>query len=141
MKHFYRACIILAMGLFAAFSAQAAEFVTNSTGTVVYGTASALAIQKNTDSGNRVAVLYSSGWQYVADDAAWSKYAKLVAGVGARGVAVDSDPKGTVYVVAASNGVYCYSGASLINYPSRAQGETVAGDGCAYWTKVKALGQ
>jgi hypothetical protein len=113
------------------------ETVVNATGTIVYGTHTARIVKKDTSSGNRVAVRYTGGWQYVTDDAAWSKYGKLVAGMGARGLAVDNDPTGAVISVADSNGVYCFQGNTLVAWPDIAQGETVL-DACAFWVKVKA---
>jgi hypothetical protein len=134
------ASVFAVMACAFAVPAAAADFVTNATGTVVYGTHTARIIKKDTSTGNRVAVRYTGGWQYVQDDAAWSKYAKLVAGMGARGVAVDNDPAGTVVSVADSNGVYCYQGNTSVAYPDIAQAEVIY-DGCNFWTKVKALGQ
>lgn len=131
---------LAALACFAFTAASAADFVTNATGTVVYGAHSALAIKQDTSSGNRTMVLYSSGWQYVNDDAVWSKYAKLVASMGARGVAVDNDSTKAVYSIADSNGVYCQGGQSLVAYPNYGQMLAIA-DGCNYWAKVKALGQ
>lgn len=132
---------LAALACFAFTAASAADFVTNSTGTAVYGAHTALAVKQDTGSGgNRTMVLYSSGWQYMNDDAAWSKHAKFVAAGGSRFVAVDNDPAKTYIAVADSNGVYCYQGNTLVNFATRAVGETVY-DGCAYWAKVKALGQ
>lgn len=131
----FRACIGALLAAFA-MSAQAGEWVTNNTGTTVYGMRTALVIKKDTSSGNRVAVRYAGGWQYITDDAAWSKYAKAVAGMGARGLSVDGDALGTVVAVADSNGVYCYQGNTQVNWSNVAIAETVAG--CAFFDKVKA---
>jgi len=138
LKSIIRAFVGALLAVVAMSSAFAAlpDIVQNATGTVVYGAHQALAVKK--DLGNaRTAVLYQSGWQYVADDAAWSKYAKLVTAVGNRGLLVDNDPDGTVIVVSESNGVYCQSNQSLIAFPNYGQAYTIA-DGCNFWTKVKA---
>lgn len=122
----------------ASLAAQAAlpDVVVNTTGTVAYGTHQALVVKKDLG-GARTMVLYSSGWQYVADDASWTKYGKLVTAVGNRGLLVDNDPSGTVVVVSESNGVYCQSNQSLIAFPNYSQPYAIA-DGCNFWTKVKA---
>jgi len=137
-QSFFRACIV-ALAMFACAFAQAAlpELVVNTTGTVVYGTHPALIIKKDTSSGNRVMVRYPSGWQYVADDAAWTKYGKLVAGMGARGLAVDNDPLGTVYAVADSNGIYCQGNQTLISLNGIPLAESIP-DACGFWAKAKA---
>lgn len=133
----FAAFAIAAMAFGSVAQAALPEVVVNTTGTVVYGTHQALVVKKDLSTGTRSMVLYQSGWQYVNDDAAWSKYAKLVAGVGNRGLLVDNDPEGTVVVVANSNGVYCQSGQSLIAFPNYGSSYAIA-DSCNYWTKVKA---
>lgn len=131
---FFFGCAAIASGH---ANAALPELVVNSTGTVAYGTHQALAVKKDTSSGNRAAVLYQSGWQYVSDNATWTKYTKLVAGVGDRGLLVDNDPEATVIVVANSNGVYCQSNQSLIAFPNYGGSYTIS-DNCNFWTKVKA---
>ena len=132
--------LFLAFAVFAAMSAaQAAtpEAVVNATGTVVYGTGSALVVRKDTSSGNRVAVRYPSGVQYVADDGSWTKYGKIVAALGLRALSVDGDAFGTVINVAETNGLYCQSNQSTISFPNVAQAEVLA-DNCNFWVKAKA---
>lgn len=139
LKNLYRACIALAL-MACAFTAQAApETVVNATGTTVYGVHGIIGFSKNTDSGNRVAVQYSSGVQYVADNATWTKYAEFVTKCGASCVAVDGSPVGQSYNVASSNGVNCWSSGTILSWPNVAASVQLLGDGCAYWTKVKAL--
>lgn len=140
-KSLNRACI-LALAMFAfAFSAQAApETVVNATGTTAYGVHGIIGFAKNTDSGsNRVAVQYSSGVQYVADTATWTKHAEFAAKCGASCVAVDGSPTGQYYNVASSNGVNCWSSGTILSWPNVAASVQLLGDGCAYWAKVKAL--
>lgn len=135
LKSTLRACIGALLAVFA-ISAHAAmpEVVKNSTGTVAYGTHTANAIQKDTSSGNRTMVLYSSGWQYVADDASWTRYAALKAAIGARALVVANDPNGLVIAVANSNGIYCQSGGTQIAFPV---GQAIQlSDGCAYHQSV-----
>ena len=57
--------------------------VANSSGTIMFGTEKIISLEKDTASGNRVKARYSSagGTMYVADDAAWSRYAKLRSGL------------------------------------------------------------
>lgn len=119
-------------------NAQAAPTVAASNGNAVYGAAGALVIKKDTASGyNRIAVRYSSGWQYVADDAAWSKHARFVQLLGANAIPV-GDGDATHIVIAASNGIYCQSGNSVVAFPN-APAETVAG--CAFFQAAVAASQ
>jgi hypothetical protein len=114
--------------------------VVNATGTAVYSASPAVVMgfQKNTDSGNRTAVLYSSGWQYVADTATWSKHAEFVTKCGSACVAVDGSATGLHYNPTLSNGTVCWSTGTVIPFPERGAAEQVLGDSCAYWTKLKA---
>lgn len=111
--------------------------VVNAPGTVVFGISTALVVKKDTLSGNRVSIRYSGGWQYLIDDAAWTKYGKVVTALGTSGLAAN-DSVGTVINVAASNGVYCQSNQSTIAFSTVAQSE-VLNDGCAFWQALKAV--
>lgn len=112
--------------------------VTNSAGTTVYGTEQALSVEKDTSAGyNRVKVKYGSGFQYVGDDGAWSRYAALKAGL-TKAVDAPTSVTGLAYDVAKSNGVYCQSGSSLIAWPNVGMAETIA-DSCSFFNAVKAV--
>jgi hypothetical protein len=114
-------------------------YLVNATGTTTYGTSPAvvLGIERNTDSGNRTMVSYQSGTQYVTDDAAWSKYAKFVADCGAACVSVTGSNTGLTLNVSIGM-VNCWASGSIISWPNAGPARQLLGDGCAYWTKVKA---
>jgi hypothetical protein len=136
MKKFMMLAFSAVMAL-AAFSTWAADSVVNATGTVVYGAKAVLSIDKDTSSGNRVAVKYSSGVQYVIDDASWTKYGKFAAILGTNGV--QAPGTNLIVNVSASNGVYCQNSQSLIAWPL-GQMDTLS-DGCAFWQAAKAVSQ
>lgn len=109
--------------------------VNNATGTAVYGTEQALSIEKEAVT-NRVKVRYSSGIQYVADDAAWSRYAALKAGM-SKPVDAPASSTGLSYDIAKVNGISCMSGSSTVTWPNVGQPDTIA-DSCAFFTAAKA---
>lgn len=136
-KLFAALAVLCVFALTACGGAQAADFVANAPGTVVYGAGTLLSVEKNSDSGNRVAARYSSGIQYVADDGAWSKYGALVAAMGAKAVAVPGSATGKVVNISASNGVYCQNSNSVVAWPNVNVPDTIA-DGCQTWQAAKA---
>jgi len=111
--------------------------VTNSTGTAVFGTDQALSVEKDTSSGvNRVKVKYSSGYQYVNDDASWARYAKIVASFA---LPVAATPT-LIYDIAKVNTIACQGGQSLVAWPNVGMAETLA-DGCAFFNAAKGASQ
>ena len=126
---------IIAVAVLAiAASAQAAPAVVNSTGNVVYGTAQVLSIEKDSSAGfNRVKVKYASGYQFVNDDASWSRYAKIAANLKAP-VAASAT---MTYDIAQSNGITCQAGASVIAWPNVGMADSL-NDGCAFFNAAKA---
>jgi len=116
--------------------ASVPQSVVNATGTIVYGT-EAIQMVKKEAGGTRTMIRYSGGWQYLPDDAAWSKYAKIVATLGDRALSVDGDPNGLVIVVAQANGIYCLTNQSVVSISGYNQPEYLA-DGCGFWAKAKA---
>jgi hypothetical protein len=104
---------------------------------IVWGTEQALSVEKDTSSGNRVKIKYSSGFQYAVDNAAWSVYAALKAGL-TKPVDVPSSITGLSYDIAKSNGIGCnLSNASTISWPNVSMGESVA-DNCGFRTAAQA---
>lgn len=111
--------------------------VVNANGTAVYGTEQAVSIEKDTSAGyNRTKVKYSSGVQYVNDDAAWSKFAKLQAGLS---IPVAASPS-LVYDIAKTNGITCANGNSVIAWPNIGLADSLA-DGCAFFNAAKSTAQ
>lgn len=108
--------------------------VVSATGTAVYGTGPVLSVEKDTNSGNRVKVKFANGFQYVADDAAWSKLAKITSGLAVPVAVGNAD--GTVYDISKSV-VTCQAGSTWVSWTSVAQADILA-DGCAYFSAVKA---
>jgi hypothetical protein len=107
--------------------------VTNESGNVVYGTAQALSVEKDTSAGfNRVKVKYSSGFQFVADDASWARYAKIVVSFG---MPVAATPT-LIYDTTKSNGISCQGGQSTIAWPNVGMAESL-NDGCAFFNAAK----
>jgi hypothetical protein len=119
-----------------AHASTAPSLVVNATGTVVYGTETVQMVKKDFST-QRTMIRYSGGWQYLPDDAAWSKYAKVVAALGNRALAVDGDPADLVVVVSLSSGIYCLTNQSVISISGYNQPEYLA-DGCNFWVKAKA---
>lgn len=115
--------------------------VSNVTGTVVYGTEQALSVEKDTSSGNRAKVRYSSGFQYVTDDAAWSRHAKIVSGF-VLPVVVPGSQSGLTYDISKSNGIYCTGGGtqSQIAWPNVGMADTLS-DACGLFNAAKAAAQ
>jgi len=112
--------------------------VVNATGTATYPTESALGVEKDTSTGNRVKVRYSSGFQYVADDASWSRYALLAGGL-TKPVAVPTSTTGLVIDIAkAFTG--CNGGQSYAAWANVGQPEYI-GDNCAFANAAKAASQ
>ncbi|MCX7283886.1 MAG: hypothetical protein NTX28_07555 [Novosphingobium sp.] len=110
--------------------------VVNSNGTAVYGSEQAVSVEKDTSAGyNRVVVRYGSGAQYVNDDAAWSKFAKLSAGFF---LPVVSGAK--VYDISKTNGIYCANGQTVVSFPNVAPAEYL-NDGCALFNAAKGAAQ
>lgn len=138
MKHiFSRACIIaVAMMAMASASAQVTGTVERADGTAVFGMDQILSVKKDFSTGDRTAIRYTSGTQYVKDDAAWSKYARIVNYLGSKALAVAGDPEGLRINVAMSNGVWCTGGQSVVAYPQGAA--DYLGDSCAFFDAVKA---
>lgn len=140
MKRILIAATMSALALMAACggNAQAAnpQLIVATDGSATYGAGQALVLKKDTSSGNRVAVRYSSGWQYVKDDAVWTKYGKLVASK--TGWMAVGDAVGTQVDVTLANGVVCIASQTNIGFPNANMAEVIAGDGCAFWTAVKA---
>lgn len=109
--------------------------VLNATGTTTYPTDPALSIEKDTSSGNRVKVKYSSGYQYVADDAAWTRYAALKAGL-TKPVDSPTSVTGLSYDIAkAFTG--CNNGQSYVAWPNVGNPEYVD-DKCAFANSAKS---
>lgn len=126
--------LIAAIFALSATAQAAPTSVTNSTGTAVYGTSQALSVEKDTSAGfNRTKVKYASGYQFVADDASWSRYAKFVAGFD-KPVAASAT---LTYDIAQSNGITCPAGQSMIAWPNVGMGESL-NDGCAFFNAAKA---
>lgn len=140
MKSTFFKSAVIAAALLASIGAQAGTptSVNNTTGTGTYPTESALSIEKDTSAGNRVKVRYSSGFQYVADDASWSRHAQLLAGLN-KPVAAPNSATGLVFDIAkAFTG--CSSGNSYAAWPNVGQPEYIA-DGCAFANAAKAASQ
>lgn len=132
----------ITVAIFAAMalcSVAQAQTVVGTDGVKVLGAGSTLAVKKESG-GTRAMALYGSGWQYIADDGAHTKYGKLVAACGSRCLAVDNDVDGLVVAVGDSNGVYCIANKSSINFANQGQPLEIA-DACAFWAKVKANSQ
>lgn len=137
MKKFFVA-IFATLALFAG-AVQAANPQLVVGDNVVRGTAQALSVEKYTAGGSYVTqVRYSSGFQYVQDDASWTKYAAVVAGMGANAVAAPGSSTGRVYNPTLSNGVYCQSSNSVISWSNVNQPDYLA-DGCQFHQAVKAI--
>lgn len=103
---------------------------------ITYGTTQALAIEKDTSAGyNRVAVKYASGWLYVADDAAWSRFAAFQAGL-TNPVTANN---GRVYDIAKAT-VGCNGSQSYVAWPNVGQPDLIA-DNCALRQAAVAASQ
>lgn len=127
------------LALSSAAMAGSPTSVNNSTGNTTYGTEQALAVQKDTAAGyNRTAVKYSSGYQYVNDDAAWSRYAALKAGL-SKPVDAPNSTVGLSYDAAKAI-VGCSNGSSYASWPNVGQPDYIA-DNCAFANAVKAASQ
>lgn len=118
--------------------AAAPTSVNNTAGTATYGTELASSVEKDTAAGyNRTKVKYPSGFQYVTDDAAWSRYAAIKAGL-TKPVDVPTSQVGLSYDVAkliigcSNNSTYVVS--------FTGQPEYIA-DNCAFANAVKAASQ
>lgn len=101
---------------------------------VKFPTEPALAIEKDTTSGNRVKVKYSSGYQYAVDDAAWTVYASFKAGL-TRPIDAPASTTGAVYDVAKSF-VYCISSKTYVSWPNVAQSD-ILNDGCSMYNATQ----
>lgn len=125
----FKKSFVALVATFAMASAMAGTptAVKNATGNIVYGTEQLLSIEKDTSAGNRVKARYASGVQYVADDAAWSVFAKLQAGL-VKPVAAST---GVVYDISKSNGIYCSGSNSVVAFPNVGQPDYIA-DNCAF---------
>jgi len=102
--------------------------VKNATGTATYGTSYIQSIEKDTTSGNQVKVRYPGSTQMVADDASWSVYAKLKAGMI---LPVNAPASNTGLAFDLTNVyVHCEVNKSVITSPINSA-ETVFLDNCA----------
>ncbi len=140
MKSFKIICAAAALAALAACGGQAhaaPTLVANTAGTVVYGSEQAVSAEKDTSAGyNRVAVRYASGTQYINDDAAWSKFAKVVSGFYIPVAA----SQGKVYDAAKASIIYCSNNQSSISWPNVGPADNLS-DGCAFFNAVKAAAQ
>lgn len=115
---------------------------TNAPGTVVYGIADAYAIDKDTNSGNRVAIKYIGGVQYATDDVNWTLYNKITTASGFASKFVRVGTTARYMNVSKSNGVLCQSSGSYIAFPVPPSGpfmDETYNDGCQFWQAVKAV--
>lgn len=118
---------MLAFALTVSFAHAAPTAVRDSGSQIAYGTETALAVDKDTSAGyNRTAVKYPSGWQYVTDDAAWTRFAATVAGLTKPVVAPTT---GRVYDAAKAI-IGCNGNQSYVSWPTAGQPEYVP-DSCA----------
>jgi hypothetical protein len=114
----------------------------NAPGTVVYGIADAYAIDKDTNSGNRVVIKYSNGVQYAVDDANWSVYNRITSATTFASSFVRVGTTARYMNVTKSNSVVCQSSGSYIAFPVSASGPNLDesyNDGCQFWQAVKAV--
>ena len=128
--------ILIAAALFAFITAaQAAPTsVTNSTGTNVFGLNNVLGVLKDTSAGfNRVKVSYAGNEQYITDDAAWSKFAAVVASF-RNPVSVSPSQ---AYDVSKLSVVFCSSGKSVVWGAHMGYADEF-NDGCAFFNAAKA---
>lgn len=129
------AMIALAVMVLQPASAAIPGAVKRADGTAVFGMDQILSVKKDFSTGDRTAIRYSSGVQYVKDDAAWSKYAKVKAYLGTKALTVAGDPEGLTINIAASNGVWCSGGQTVVAYP---QGPAdYLADSCTFFDAVK----
>lgn len=130
-----KAMLSAAMAVCALAQAAPASVV-NAPGTIVYGYADVLTVEKNMDSGNRTVLQYGPNVQYAIDDNSWTVYNKVITGLGSKLVRVGTTDK---YInVEKSNGIYCQAGGSAINFPGVSQALVIP-DGCQFWQAAKAV--
>jgi hypothetical protein len=128
---------VLAAGVGHAF-AGTANSVKNAPGTIAYGTDQLISVEKDVTT-TRVKARYSSGIQYVQDNASWTTYAKLVAGFKVA-VAAPTSTTGMVYDISQTNGVYCQNSQTIVAWPNTGGADYVA-DNCALHTAVMQASQ
>lgn len=133
MKKVIIAGVMLVTSMFA--MAGTPTYVIDANNAVSYPSEPALSIEKDTTSGNRVKVKYSSGFQYVADNSSWSKYAEFYAAL-TKPVLAPTSTTGLAYDMAKGFGG-CDSQGSWVSWVNVAVPEHVQGDNCAFWTAVK----
>lgn len=144
MKRILNAIVAATVFALAACGGQAhaapLEAYNSANGVYTFGYDEMLAIDKDTSSGNRVAVTYATGVQYIVDDASWTVYNKIVASPTFANKFVRVGATAKYINIAKAVSVACVSSQSLVSYPvaNNTPTQTIS-DGCQFWQAVKAV--